>query len=119
MCYHCRMRRSPQSATHLQGGTLMRYLSLSAIALAASVVSTARGYVEAPYTLGRTCSESTNVVLVEVTRINAERGLIIFKKVQDLKGKHPEGEIKHNIGKNGFHPREWQNVMAWAGVGKK
>jgi hypothetical protein len=97
----------------------MRYLSLSAIALASCVVSTARGYVEAPYTLGRTCSESTNVVLMEVARINAERGLIIFKKVQDLKGKHPDAEIKHNIGKNGFHPREWQNVMAWAAVGKK
>src|SRR5262249_11934067 len=46
-------------------------------------------------------------------------GLIVFKKVQDLKGKHPEQEIKHNIGKRGFHPREWQNVMGWAEPGKK
>jgi hypothetical protein len=39
--------------------------------------------------------------------------------VQDLKGTHNEQEIKHNIGKRGFHPREWQNVMGWAEVGKK
>ena len=74
----------------------------------------AQAYVEAPYTLGRVCHESTHIVLVEVARVNKEKGLIIFKKLQDLKGKHPEAEIKHNIGKRGFHPREWQNIMAWA-----
>jgi hypothetical protein len=76
-------------------------------------------YVESPHTLGRCCKESTNVMLLEVTRINKEKGLIIFKKVRDLKGKDPAQEFKHNIGKRGFHPREWQNVMAWAEVGKK
>ena len=79
----------------------------------------ARGYVEAPYSLGRVCQESTHVVVIEVTRVNKERGLIVFKKVKDLKGQHNEQEIKHNIGKRGFHPREWQNVMAWAAPGKK
>jgi hypothetical protein len=79
----------------------------------------AHAYVEAPYTLGRVCQESSNIVLIEVTRVNKERGLIIFKKVKDLKGTHNEQEIKHNIGKRGFHPREWQNVMAWAAEGKK
>jgi hypothetical protein len=79
----------------------------------------ARAYVEAPYTLGRTCQESTNVVLVEVVRVNKDKGLILYKKIQDLKGRHPEEQIKHNIGRRGFHPREWQNVMAWAEVGKR
>ncbi len=79
----------------------------------------ARGYVEIPYTLGRVLAESTNVVLVQVTKVNKEKGLIVYKKLQDLKGKHPQNEIKHNIGQRGFHPREWQNVMAWAEEGKK
>jgi len=93
---------------------------LLCIALAALLcVTVAQAYVEAPYTLGRTCQESTNIVLVEVARVNKEKGLIIYKKVKDLKGTHPEQEIKHNIGKRGFHPREWQNVMAWAEEGKK
>lgn len=96
----------------------MRSLSLSAL-VAVCAVSTTQAYVEAPYTLGRTCHESSNVVLVEVTRVNQEKGLIIFKKVKDLKGNHAGDEFKHNIGKRGFHEREWKNVMAWAGVGKK
>ena len=78
----------------------------------------ARAYVEAPHTLGRVCHESTNIVLVEVAKVNAEKGLIIFKKLEDLKGKHPRDEIKHNIGKRGFHEREWKGVMAWAEPGK-
>jgi hypothetical protein len=79
----------------------------------------ARAYVEVPYSLGRICQESTNIVVVEVVKVNTEKGLIIFKKVEDLKGKHPQAEIKHNIGKRGYHAREWQNVMAWAEAGKK
>jgi hypothetical protein len=96
----------------------MRRLFCAALA-ALACAALARGYVEAPYSLGRVCHESTNIVLLEVTRVNKEKGLVIFKKVQDLKGKHPEQEVKHNIGKRGFHPREWQNVMAWAEPGKK
>jgi hypothetical protein len=84
-----------------------------------AAVSAAQAYVEAPYTLGRVCTESTNIVVVEIVKVNKDKGLIIYKKVEDLKGKHPKDEIKHNIGQRGFHPREWQNVMAWAEVGKK
>src|SRR5213593_4148494 len=76
-------------------------------------------YVEAPHTLGRCCHESTNIVLVEVTRVDKTKNLIIYKKLEDLKGKHPQDQIKHNIGQRGFHEREWKNVIAWAEVGKK
>lgn len=96
----------------------MRSLSLSAL-VAICVVSPLRAYVEAPYTLGRICHEATNSVLIEVTRINQEKGLVIFKKVKDLKGNHAGAEIKHNIGKRGFHEREWKNILTWAGVGKQ
>jgi hypothetical protein len=78
-----------------------------------------QSYVEVPYTLGRIVHESTHIALVEVEKVNKEKNLIYFKKLQDLKGKHPTDEIKHNIGKAGFHPREWQNIMAWAEPGKK
>jgi hypothetical protein len=91
---------------------------LTALAVLAAGTE-ARGYVEAPYTLGRTCSESTNIVVVEVMRVNKDKNLILYKKVQDLKGNHPEAVVKHNIGKGGFHPREWQNVMTWAEPGKR
>src|SRR4051812_44745248 len=80
--------------------------------------STARAYVEAPMSIGAVVAQSTNVVLVRVEKVDKERNLIIYKKVADIKGKHPTDVIKHNIGKGGFHPREWQNIMQWAEVGK-
>src|SRR5262249_48294947 len=105
-------------ATHRKEFAMMKPLVLS---LAVFFLSTAqsRAYVEAPYSLGQVIEESTNVVLVEVVKVNKEKNLIIFKKVEDIKGKHPDQQIKHNIGRNGFHPREWQNVMAWAEEGKR
>lgn len=85
------------------------------LALAAPV----RGYIEAPHTLGRCVHESTTIVLVELTKVNTEKNLLVFKKVADIKGKHPAAEIKHNIGQRGFHQREWKGIMAWAAVGKR
>src|SRR5215468_11894193 len=96
----------------------MRYCTASLL-VALSLVPSGPAYVEAPYSLGQVCHEATNIVLVEVTKVNKDKKLIIYKKVQDLKGKHPQNEIKHNIGKRGYHAREWQNVMAWAEAGKK
>jgi hypothetical protein len=78
----------------------------------------AQGYVEAAYPLGRTLTESTNVVLVRVEKVDKTKNLIIYRKVRDIKGTHPGETIKHDIGQRGFAPREWQNVMAWADVGK-
>jgi hypothetical protein len=83
------------------------------------VSSEARAMIEAPYSLGQVCKESTHVVVVEVVRINRAKNLIFFKTVHDLKGKHPGSEIRHHIGEYGSHPREWQTVMAWAEVGKR
>lgn len=97
----------------------MRGKLTAAIAWLIGAASPAVAYVEAPHSLGQCIKESSNVVLVEVARVSREKNLIIFKKLQDLKGKHPEEQIKHNIGQRGFHPREWQNVMNWAEEGKK
>jgi hypothetical protein len=96
----------------------MRYRFLSLIVLLAAAPAT-WAYVEAPYSLGQVCRESTTIVLVEVTKVNKEKNLILFKKLQDLKGQHPQQEIKHNIGQRGYQPREWQNIMKWAEVGQK
>jgi len=97
----------------------MRYRMASVFVALCVTASSAHAYIEAPYSLGQVCNESTTIVLVEVTKVNKEKNLILFKKVQDLKGKHPQDVIKHNIGQNGKHEREWKNVMAWAEVGKK
>jgi hypothetical protein len=78
----------------------------------------AQAYVEVPYTLGRVIAEATNVMLLQVEKVDKERNAIIFRKVSDIKGKHPTDVIKHNIGRGGFEAREWQNIMNWAEPGK-
>jgi hypothetical protein len=82
------------------------------------LVNTAQAYVEVPYAMGRVVAEATNIVVMRIEKVDKERNLIIFSKVADLKGKHPADQIKHNIGRGGFHPREWQFIMAAAEPGK-
>src|SRR5438067_13799381 len=79
----------------------------------------APGYVEAPMSLGSVLAQSTNVVLMTVTKVDKEKNLIVYQKVQDIKGKHPQEVIKHNIGRGGLRPGEWEEVMKWAEVGKQ
>jgi hypothetical protein len=98
----------------------LRWL-VAGLLLAISVSGPAWGYVEAPYTLGKVIADSTNVVLVEVTRVQKEKGLIIFRKVKDLKGTYDGDQLRHNIGNGdrGYHPREAKQVMTWAAVGQQ
>jgi hypothetical protein len=94
----------------------------TAIALGALVllwaIAPATAYIEAPYSLGRLCTESSNIVVVQVDKVDKENNRILYKKIRDMKGTHPTDVIRHNIAKAGFHPREWQNVMTWAEPGK-
>src|SRR5262245_39877748 len=104
--------------------TILRRL-LCALGLAAGVaifcwpVRQAPAYVEAPHSFGQVIALSTNVLLMRVEKVDKEKRLIIYRKVRDIKGKHPTDVIRHNLGAtNGFHEREWKYPMAWAEVGK-
>jgi len=76
------------------------------------------GYVEAPFTIGKVIEQSTNILVLRVEKLDKEKNLIVYRKVRDIKGTHPGEEVKHNIGRRGFHPRESRTIMAWAEVGK-
>src|SRR5215469_4184736 len=78
----------------------------------------ALAYVEAPHSLGQVISLSTNIMVVRVEQVDKTKNLIVYRKVRDLKGTHPTDIIRHNIGRGGFNPREWQYTMEWAEVGK-
>ena len=75
-------------------------------------------YVEAPMSLGAVVQQSTTVVLMRVERVDREKNLIIYRKVRDIKGKHPTDVIKHNIGRGGLRPDEWKPAVEWAEPGK-
>jgi hypothetical protein len=58
----------------------------------------ASAYIKAPpQTLGSICLESDHICVLKVEKVNAERGAIIFKHVEQLKGKHDGESIKHVI----------------------
>lgn len=96
-------------------GTALAVLALGGAVLCARP---AAAYVEAPFTLGKIIADSSNVLLMAVETVDKQKNLIVFRKLRDIKGKHPGETIKHAIEQRGFHPREWQTVMAWAEVGK-
>ena len=95
---------------------------LSIIALAGALFlcqpRPARAYIEAAHSLGQVIALATNIMVVRVEQVDKTKNLIIYRKVRDLKGKHPTEVIRHNIGRGGFNPREWQYTMDWAEVGK-
>src|SRR5688500_5137281 len=92
---------------------------LTVTALLALAPATARAFIEAHHPLGRICKESTNIVVMRVERVETKKNLILYKKVRDLKGKHPQEQVRHNIGQRGSHEREWKTVMAWAKEGRE
>src|SRR5437763_12071931 len=81
-------------------------------------VRPANAYVEERYSLARIVKESTNIVLVKIDKVNKERKLIYYKKVADIKGMHPDADIRHNVGVGGFNPSEQTIPIQWAEVGK-
>ena len=91
-------------------------LSLFLLTLAAGP---ARAGFEAPYTLGRLVQEPTHIAVLEIVRVDREKSLIVFKKLEDLKGKQAAVEVVHDIGKGGIFPFERRAIMAWAEEGKK
>lgn len=101
--------------------TMRGWLRAGILAAAAALLVSggeALGYVEVALSLGKVVRDSTNIVVVRVESVDKEKNLIVYRKVRDLKGTHKGDTIKHAIGQRGFHPREWQNVMAWAEPGK-
>ena len=92
---------------------------LAVVLLVCAFPRPARAYVEVPMTLGDIIKQSTNIVQMQVVKVDREKNLIIYKKLQDLKGKHATDEIKHNIGRGGLRPGEWEEIMKWAEVGKQ
>ena len=78
----------------------------------------ALAYVEIAYSLGRVILESTSISILRIEKVDKERNLILFRKVQDLKGALAGETTKHNIARAGFHEREWKAIMDWAEPGK-
>jgi hypothetical protein len=91
---------------------------LGALTLSWWAAQPSQAYVEAAMSLGAVVAQSTNIMLVSVQAVDREKSIIIYRKVRDIKGKHPTDIIKHNIVKGGIRPNEWKPQMDWAEPGK-
>src|ERR1700733_1762809 len=104
---------------HVNRRFLFCLTALAVAAVCALWTQHSLAFVEVPYTLGKVINDSTNIIVLRVEKVNKENNQIIFRKVEDLKGKHPTDVIKHNIGKAKLmNDREWSVTMQWAEVGK-
>jgi HEAT repeat protein len=103
--------------------------------LAAAVALASRpgdAYITAPVqTLGQLCGWSTYITLVRVEKVSKEKGIIVYKKVRDLKGVYPRDQIRHAFdlkntplhkgsGDVPVRPDEvdWKYAVSWAEAGK-
>ncbi|MCC6417551.1 MAG: VCBS repeat-containing protein [Gemmataceae bacterium] len=102
--------------------TIRRFL-LVVVLLAAAFAATlavrpARAYVEAAMSLGAVVNQSSHILLLRVESVDRNKNLIVYRKVRDLKGKHPQEVLRHVIGRGGLRPNEWKPQMDWAEPGK-
>jgi hypothetical protein len=95
---------------------MRRSILLAALALA---LCPNRGYayVEAPMSLGAVIAQSSIICVMTVTKVDKTKNLIIYQKVADIKGKHPQDTIKHILNKE-LKPGEVKAIMDWAEPGK-
>jgi hypothetical protein len=106
----------------------------SACVLAAllSFTEPARAYITYPVvTLGAAVDDSTYVTLLRVEKVGRDKGMIVFSKVRDLKGKYPKETIKHVFDLKGTpahkgsgdvpvrpDAKDWKYAVEWAEAGK-
>src|SRR5262249_37775497 len=90
--------------THAFGGQpwtwLVRYCRWCLVILLLSAFSSSTtAYIDSPpATLGSLCTMSPYILLVRVERVDREKGIIVFRKVRDLKGKYPRDVLKLSYG---------------------
>lgn len=97
---------------------LVILLAIGGSILCSRFMTPAHAYVEAAMSLGAVVAQSTNIVLMRVEAVDKQNNIIVYRKVSDIKGKHPQDVIKHNIGRGGLRANEWKPQMDWAEPGK-
>src|SRR5262249_48057946 len=99
-------------SSFFEGLIMRRLLICTGLVVGSAVLAwqtpRAHAYVEAAMSLGSVLAQSSNVVLMRVESVDRDKNLIIYRKIQDIKGKHPLEVIKHNIGRGGLRPNEWK-----------
>src|SRR5215510_12944847 len=76
----------------------------------------ARAYIGGPpLSLGMMCHWSTHVMIARIEKLNRDKGIILYRKVRDLKGRWPTESYRHAFAPN-FPERDY--IFDWAAEGK-
>ena len=68
----------------------------------------ASAVIEVIPTLGQVINDATHIVVLEVEKVSLEKRVIIYKKLADLKGKHPTERV---------HESSWLDASKSTGRG--
>jgi len=82
------------------------------------LVARVQAYVDISPSLGALIKQAESISLVEVDKVSQEKKIVIYKKVADLKGQSPDGNLRHHV-EHGYHPREPKIVLDWATPGQQ
>jgi hypothetical protein len=89
-------------------------LPLAACLLFGAGAPRAHAYIDVPpHTLGHMCSYSTDIVVLRVEKVDKEKKVVFYRKVQELKGKWPAEVVRHHVVSKDVEP-----ILQWAEPGK-
>jgi HEAT repeat protein len=75
------------------------------------------GYIDISPTLGRIVAESHEIAVVRVEKMHRDHRVVVYRKVEDIKGRLADGPIKHLL-TDGHPPREPRHILDWAAEGQ-
>lgn len=85
--------------------------------LTIGITTPAAAYIEAPMTLADVVNQSTMITILRVTRVEKAKSLIVFERVEDVRGKMPTATVRHVISGQ-LKEGEIKTVLDWAEPGK-
>src|SRR2546423_140661 len=79
----------------------------------------ARAYVDhlSSFTLGRVIREAPRIEAVRLEKVDRNAGVMLFRKVSDLKGESSGPQIQQMLGE-GLQPNVRRLILEWAEPGK-
>ena len=75
-------------------------------------------YIEAAHSFGTVVAQSSHIFLMRVESVDRDKKIIIYRKVQDIKNKHAQEIVKHNLSNAGLRPNEAKTALELAEPGK-
>ena len=98
----------------------MRALSgmiATVLVLAGSGPAAAYIDVHRPETLGAVCARADSITIFKVEKFSKEKGIIIYQKVEDLKGTSPRNSFREFLSA-AHEEAERKHYLEWVDVGK-